>query len=712
MYFLQLASSLNNLPVQLLVVITCTCIIWRVLLFVGIVTYFSANILSPFFNKDRQVYVIQEHSMLNKPKRSVNRLLVLCASINDMTAWPFWKFLQMKKIKGVTDMAFLAFNSSGGSFEAVLNGDRYKLKNYYNVKGYKRHMLHDFLHRWHDPGRSYFIYGGHGMGDYLELERQKVGLQIHELADIFGPRKFEAIVFDACFMANLDCAYYLRNNTRYIGASEGYMWEPDSELDQHIFNTYSASVMSRFKDPCHVLRTIGRHYCERCPRGDFAVLDTTYAAELRQFVQTHVIHRVYERATLYNTSQQCFLEELNRRKLAYLYRKFNIVEDDICLGKPLSDRGSSINVDDLKSSSSSIAHDSTPKYTPNALSSSGAIQTRRQKLEQSVHFEHALYPSETNDKHLIDLRSYLVDMAYEEHVHSRESNSVVDPLVCDRAAHHMNSVFDRKVSPTIVGCSSLLHIGSRTSTKNSNSCHQHQVKPHSLSEKGDCPIDTISRVDTTSVRIDSKPATNRECDVITGGSKKRNVYTFTNSVSRACCVSTHGTLPSLPSAPLSPPLPICSHTENSTHEEELCSSHEQKMSTSLPLFPQGSAHHGLDLLNKVVRYHTSPCAKEIYASHLGGLSVTMHEFDRMSRPKEPWPLARHSSFKHKVKHFLKNNSLDEVCLHPVKLSAVNPSGLLEFANKNTSPSVDKNILTTCDVANNSNNNIAISSTVH
>lgn len=47
---------------------------------------------------------------------------------------------------------------------------------------------------------------------------------MHELASIMGNRRFEAVLFDACFMANLDCAYYLRHNTRYVGACEGYMW--------------------------------------------------------------------------------------------------------------------------------------------------------------------------------------------------------------------------------------------------------------------------------------------------------------------------------------------------------------------------------------------------------------------------------------------------------------------------------------------------------
>lgn len=303
----------------------------------------------------------------------------------------------MKQVRGVTDMALLAFNTDGGSFEARIDGERYTMKNYARVKGYRQDMLEDFLHRWHDPGRSYFVYGGHGMGDYLELEANKLALQAWELASIFNGRRFEAILFDACFMANLDCAYHLRHNTRYIGACEGYMWEPDSCLDHHIFNKNTASVMSRYKDPKRILETIQRDYCTKAARGDFAVLDTTHAAELRQFVQAHVMQRVYDRASFYSAPQQQRLGELASKAVGQCNTLFG----------PAGGEGF-------------VEGEESGRHTPTTLSADSIAManvgriSRKQRLTQAVQFEHSLYPSEVPDKHLIDLYAYLVDMAREE----------------------------------------------------------------------------------------------------------------------------------------------------------------------------------------------------------------------------------------------------------------------------------------------------------
>lgn len=333
-----------------------------------------------------------------KAVRPNNRLLVLCTSINDVTAWPFWKFLQMKKIKGVTDMALLAFNSEGGSFEARIDGDKYSMKNFAKVKGYKQEMFQSFLDRWYDPGRSYFVYGGHGMGDYLELEQYKLGLQAHELAALLDKKYFEAILFDACFMANLDCAYHLRHNTRYIGACEGYMWEPDTALDYHIFNTFTASAMSRFRDPRHILETIQREYTSKAPRGDFSVLDTTHVAELRAFVQEHVIQRVYNRATLYNPQQQERLSVCAEHALEASIAQF---------GQPGGDAYLDVLLTHKRPASCPASPDAF------VLANSGRL-TRRQRVAAAIQFEHSLYPSETLDKHLVDLKAYLTDMVAEE----------------------------------------------------------------------------------------------------------------------------------------------------------------------------------------------------------------------------------------------------------------------------------------------------------
>lgn len=342
--------------------------------------------------------------MSAKVSRRCNRLIVVFSSINDVTAWPFWKFLQMKKVKGVTDLCILAFNSHGGSFEARINGQEYTLKNYENVVTYRKEILEAFLDRWYDPGRSYFVYGGHGMGDYLELEKNKIGLQCHELAAIFGKKKFEAIVFDACFMASLDCAYHLRNNTRYIGACEGYLWEPDTSLDHHVFNTYTASAMSRFREPENILLAVQRDYCSKSRLADFAVLDTTHAEALRNYVEEHVMQRVYDRATFYNHQQHKKLSSLAEEALQNTLQKSNTEIK-------------------IPSSSSSLSLSSSLPLSlcSNTAAARGgrgrALNRRlamRMQLQQAVQFEHALYPSEAGDKYILDLKSYLIDMAREE----------------------------------------------------------------------------------------------------------------------------------------------------------------------------------------------------------------------------------------------------------------------------------------------------------
>lgn len=343
------------------------------------------------------------------PKRCPNRLLVLCASINDVTAWPFWKFLQMKKIRGVTDMALLAFNSDGGSFEARIDGEKYQLKNYAKVRGYQQDMLESFLQRWHDPGRSYFIYGGHGMGDYLELEQDRVALQAHSLAALFGSRRFEAVLFDACFMANLDCAYYLRHHTRYIGACEGYMWEPDTALDYHIFNTHNASAMSRFKDPLRILRTISADYCSKAARGDFSIIDTTHVAALRQFVQEHVIQRVYNRATMYDRLQ---LERLSAMAEAASHAAI------AAYGHP----GGKQHQMDSESLFGARLRTGAPLSEAGVVSQVGR-RSKQQRIQHAVQFEHSLYPSEIGDKQLLDLKSYLLDMAAEAKVGQSAASS-------------------------------------------------------------------------------------------------------------------------------------------------------------------------------------------------------------------------------------------------------------------------------------------------
>eukprot|EP00796_Vickermania_ingenoplastis_P004817 gene4817-3459_t len=322
-------------------------------------------------------------------QRAVNRVLLLCSSINDRTPWPYWKFLQMKRVTGVTDMAILAFNSKGGGFEARIEENKWTMKEYTQVRGFKQDMLERFIHQWHEPGRSYFVYGGHGMGDYIDLEPSKVSLQAHELASILGRRQFEAIVFDACFMANLDCVYHLRHNTGFIGACEGYMWEPDHIASRHILNQRTAALLSRLADPQQALEQVQRSYCRHSPFADFSILRTSAVEDLRRYVQAYVIPRIYERAALYTDDQLQRLRQMERSSLQQCRAAYGWTgeggedEDEVercCLHLP-----------------------------PNHTLTPAEVDVMRR-----VQLEHALYPSQVDDKHLVDLRSYLIDMAREE----------------------------------------------------------------------------------------------------------------------------------------------------------------------------------------------------------------------------------------------------------------------------------------------------------
>ncbi|KPA77015.1 putative mitochondrial PUF nine target 1 [Leptomonas pyrrhocoris] len=515
------------------------------------------------------------------PKRAANRLLVLCASINDVTAWPFWKFLQMKKIKGVTDMALLAFNSDGGSFEARIDGERYHLKNYAKVRGYQQDMFENFVQRWHDPGRSYFVYGGHGMGDYVELEQNRVSLQVHELASIFGKRTFEAILFDACFMSNLDCAYHLRHNTRYIGASEGYMWEPDTALDYHIFNTHNASAMSRFKDPLHILRTVQADYCGKALRGDFSVLDTTHVAELRRYVQEHVIQRVYDRATFYSLPQQERLKQQAEAAAQAAIAEFGHPGGDANMMPGLAN---GIGQPHIITTPGSLA-----------LPDSGR-PSRKLRLLRAIQFEHALYPSEAEDKQLLDLKSYLTDMEQEAQQRQAWEAAASGPqrrIAAGRRRVRSDAVLNG-------GSGGGGGVGSSLSTPSSTFAVFHPAPSRALfvDRQGRLPAAAPTRTAAT--------------DVAAVGALANAVPT---------------TAPKL---------------------------------TALSPGYKGSAQEGLDLFHKVVVSHTQPKAAAIYAAHLGGLSFTVHEFSGMSRPVEPWVVESRRLLKRRAKLFVKNGELAEV----------------------------------------------------
>lgn len=572
--------------------------------------------------------------MAPSSRRAANRVLLLCSSIHDRTAWPIWKFLEMRQRRDrMMDIAILAFNTNGGSFEARVDGDQYSFKPYKHVHNYQQDLLEHFVHRWHDPERTYFVYGGHGMGDYMDLEQGVTSLPVHQLASILGNRKFEGMIFDSCFMSNLDCAYHLRHHTRYIGACEGYMWEPDHIPSRHIFNHRTAALMCRgggvgchadwkephasedLKDhrpsspgPLCVLEQMQRRYCRHSPFADFSILDTTYVEDLRNFVTRYVIPRVYDRLTFYSDAQLKRLSELgtNTLKLCESLYHWNssssnsgesggrrermpppsTTAPDSSVSLPFrsiltSEKGSTANGHDnhsncyyhKSSGTASISRFPAPHHHP-SLDIRSTID--RAFLIQNVQLEHSLYPSSMDDKHLIDLKSYLFDMAKEEAME--------------------------------------VHGGYRNTRQYSAS----SIAPGGRSNMG------------------------KDSWSVLGGLERMSLLP-----PRTHNVHLHGTTPSSSSSAWAP-LPTTSVLSPS------------------PIL-EGSGRQGLQLFDRVVMKQQGPRAKPLYAARLGGLSLSIHEFSLHSKPLEPWMLPEHkrTALEVKANRFLKEGKLEEVILPPI-----------------------------------------------
>ena len=106
----------------------------------------------------------------------------------------------MKRIRGVTDFIMLAFRHGQSALIARIDGTTHSVRTIEGATKFDPKMVEEFLEEWHDPGRTWFVYGGHGMGDYVEPQQHELTLQCHELASLMGDKWYEAIVFDACFM--------------------------------------------------------------------------------------------------------------------------------------------------------------------------------------------------------------------------------------------------------------------------------------------------------------------------------------------------------------------------------------------------------------------------------------------------------------------------------------------------------------------------------
>jgi hypothetical protein len=387
-----------------------------------------------------------------------NKVVLFFSSLTERTSWPLWKLLQLRSAqapKGL-DISMLAFTHEHGCVEARLTKDpvtpdkpRPQPKLEMNtvrppnlIEGhpdrFSRETLHDFLKRSYDPSKpTYFVYGGHGMGDYLDIEEGYRVLQVRELAEMMEGHRYEGMVFDSCCMANLDCAYYLKDRTNWIGACQGYLWEDDTNVGSHVLNARSIEYLS---DPARSgkantfdsFRQIQKEFCERTSLGDFSILEPNPAVMelLYNGVLSRVLPHVYEkewrmdwvgvqqraeelRASLEERKSSGSSSDLSAESLA--------TTGDVCdLGglrcsiAPITARDSSSNRLNLSAASSSSSSVSGRAF----FSSIPPVTcTNLEDISYMVLFRRAQYPLTAEDRHLLDLRSAIQD--YADHASER-----------------------------------------------------------------------------------------------------------------------------------------------------------------------------------------------------------------------------------------------------------------------------------------------------
>jgi hypothetical protein len=321
----------------------------------------------------------------SKGPQAKNRILMLCAALEegDTPQWPFWKWQHIKATRGVTEFAMLAVTSQDSFIATIQNGvpSTRSLKG--GMKTIDQRLLKSFLDQYYTPN-SYFVYGGHGLSDLLEFNKDH-RMQVHELAECFGERKFLGVLFDACLMSSLDTAYHLRKNTPFIGASEGYMWEEDTWAENHMFNPYSASLMARDVDGFRVLRLIGEEYTRKSHMADYTVIDTSKAEALWDRVTTH--HSPQMNASI-------------RLKPAVKNGTAPVTTDTEPFDHAfLPKRHRAAKQSDLVA----------PPDFPGETTDAGVVIPRDWEHRYNYVVPNALFPEESPDEHIVDLGCYVQD---------------------------------------------------------------------------------------------------------------------------------------------------------------------------------------------------------------------------------------------------------------------------------------------------------------
>jgi len=97
-------------------------------------------------------------------------------------------------------------------------------------------------------------------------------------AERASPRLY-AVVLDCCLMSSVQTVEALAAVCPYVVACQGYMWEEDVDLEQHVFSSTAARLMLSYDGSSvgaleQTLVKMAQHYVDSCDRGDIAVLRT------------------------------------------------------------------------------------------------------------------------------------------------------------------------------------------------------------------------------------------------------------------------------------------------------------------------------------------------------------------------------------------------------------------------------------------------------
>jgi hypothetical protein len=308
---------------------------------------------------------------------------MLCTALGekDTPEWPFWKWQHMKSTHAVTDIAMIAVTREQSFIATKINGVSQIQSLKPDLKTLDQRLLKSFLDAYYVPN-SYLIYGGHGVSDLIEFD-PNYRMQVHELAACLGDRQFHGILFDACLMASLDTAYYLRNNTRWVGAAEGYMWEEDTWSEKHMFNPYTAALMSRDANAERVLQLVGEEYTRKSDMADYTLIDTKDAGKLYERVHSHHLPAMNAMIRLRPEVKSGEKEPtLDDQEVDY---------DASCMPNRAI-------------RSVSVAH---PPDFPAERTVKGTLVPRTPDYRHNYEIPFSLYPEETPDNHVVDLGCYL-----------------------------------------------------------------------------------------------------------------------------------------------------------------------------------------------------------------------------------------------------------------------------------------------------------------